>query len=147
MAWDEWEELKGTALARSSPQMQLNHVPIDPAEGTGTMVSDKPVWSKAGQDVGAACEDIDKALVALSGGQEGLTADFDCQTSGAQKLVHESWERYINSVSARCEKLATLFQKAGSDLLKTDEAIMIEIGNLKLEYADTPAVGGQGKRR
>ncbi|MET7568145.1 hypothetical protein ABZT04_06525 [Streptomyces sp. NPDC005492] len=147
MAWDEWEQLKAAAVERSSAQMQLNHVPDDPGGGTGTLVSHRPVWSKAGQDVGSLREGIDKALTALSDGQEGLGADFGCQTASAQKLVHDSWQRYVKDMRGRCEKLADLLQGAGSALLRTDESIMVEVGNLKVEYGDTPAVGGQDEGR
>jgi hypothetical protein len=47
-------------------------------------------------------------------------------------------------VSGRCGKLSGLLEKAGNDQLKTDESIVAEIGSLKVEYEDTPAVGGKG---
>jgi hypothetical protein len=148
MAWDEWEQLKTAAVERHTAKMQLNHVPPDPGgSGTGTLVSNKPAWSKAGQDVGSFRDDISKALGKLSDGQKGLGADAGCLTAGAQQDVHDSWERYVKSVGERCRKLAGLLEKAGNDQLKTDEAIMVEIGNLKVDYADTPAVGGQDTGR
>jgi hypothetical protein len=147
MAWEEWEQLKTAAAERHSTQMQLNQVPLDPGGGTGTLVSNKPAWSKAGKDVDAFREDISKAVGKLSDCQEGLGADAGCQTAGAQKDVYESWERYVKSVSGRCGKLAGLLEKAGNDQLKTDEGVMVEIGNLKVEYGDTPAVGGQDAGR
>lgn len=147
MAWDEWEQLKTAAVGRHTAKMQLNHVAPDPGGGSGTLVSNKPAWSKAGQDVGSFCDDISKALGKLSDGQKGLGADAGCLTAGAQQDVHSTWERYVKSVGERCGKLAGLLEKAGNDQLKTDEAIMVEIGNLKVDYTDTPAVGGQDTGR
>lgn len=147
MMWEEWEQLKTAAVERHTARVQLNQVPLDSSGGTGTMVSNKPAWSKAGQDVHSFREDIGKALGKLSDGQKGLGVDAGCRTAGAQKEVYDSWERYVRRVSGRCAKLADLLGKAGNDLLKTDEAIMVEIGNLKVEYGDTPAVGGQDKGR
>ncbi|WP_327318243.1 hypothetical protein [Streptomyces sp. NBC_01235] len=144
MAWDEWEQLKSAAAEQHAAQMQLNHVPLDPGGGTGTLVSNKPAWSKAGQDVGSLREDISKAMGKLTDGQKGLGEDAGCLTAAAQKDVHDSWETYVKNVSGRCGKLSALLEKAGTDQLKTDEAIEVEIGNLKVEYADTPAVGGKG---
>ncbi|MFI5796496.1 hypothetical protein [Streptomyces sp. NPDC051677] len=144
MAWDEWEQLKSAAAEQHAAQMQLNHVPLDPGGGTGTLVSNKPAWSKAGQDVGSLREDVSKAMGKLTDGQKGLGEDAGCLTAAAQKDVHDSWETYVKNVSGRCGKLSALLEKAGSDQLKTDEAIEVEIGNLKVEYADTPAVGGKG---
>jgi hypothetical protein len=144
VAWDEWEQLKSAAAEQHAAQMQLNHVPLDPGGGTGTLVSNKPAWSKAGQDVGSLREDISKAMGKLTDGQKGLGEDAGCLTAAAQKDVHDSWETYVKNVSGRCGKLSALLEKAGNDQLKTDEAIEVEIGNLKVEYADTPPVGGKG---
>lgn len=145
MAWEEWEQLKAAAIARDTTGTRLNQVPPEPGGDHGTLVSNKPAWSKAGHDVGAFRETIDKALGALSDGQSGLGADTGCLTAGAQKDVHDSWERYVKSVRQRCGKLAGLLQKAGNDQLRTDESVMVEIGNLKVAYGDTPAVGGPGR--
>ena len=143
MAWEEWEQLKSAAAEQHGTRMQLNHVPTDPG-GDGTLVSNKPAWSKAGQDVGSLRDDISKAMGKLSDGQKGMGEDAGCLTAAAQKDVHTSWETYVKNVSGRCGKLSGLLEKAGNDQLKTDEAIEAEIGNLKVEYGDTPAVGGKG---
>ncbi|MFD9436260.1 hypothetical protein [Streptomyces sp. NPDC060002] len=144
MAWEEWEQLKSAAADQHAAQMQLNHVPLDPGGGTGTLVSNKPAWSKAGQDVGSLRQDISKATAKLTDGQKGLGEDAGCLTAAAQKDVHASWETYVKNVSGRCGKLSGLLEKVGNDQLKTDEAIEVEIGNLTVEYGDTPAVGGKG---
>ncbi|HEY8987123.1 MAG TPA: hypothetical protein VIU15_47090 [Streptomyces sp.] len=141
MAWDEWEQLKGAAAERVG--MRLNSLPADSA-GSGTLVSNKPVWTKAGRDVGALREDVAKALGLLSGGQEGLGAEAGCVTAGAQKEVYDSWARYVKDVGGRCEKLGALLGKAGGDLQMTDESVVIDVQNLSLAYTDTPAVGGKG---
>ncbi|MFD9396322.1 hypothetical protein ACFWBB_37980 [Streptomyces sp. NPDC060000] len=144
MAWEEWEQLKSAAAEQHAAQMQLNHVPLDPGGSTGTLVSNKPAWSKAGQDIGSLREDISKAMANLTDGQKGLGEDAGCLTAAAQRDVHDSWETYVKNVSGRCGKLSGLLEKAGNDQLKTDEAIEVEIGNLTVEYTDTPAVGGKG---
>lgn len=144
MAWDEWEQLKSAAAERHGTQMQLNHVPLDPGGSGGTLVSNKPAWSKAGSDVGLIREDLSKVGVKLADGQKGIGEDAGCLTAAAQKDVYRSWETYVKNVGNRCGKLSGLLEKAGSDQLKTDEAINAEIGNMKVEYADTPAVGGKG---
>ncbi|QNP69688.1 hypothetical protein IAG44_09695 [Streptomyces roseirectus] len=141
MAWDEWEQLKGAAAERAGTR--LNSLPSD-AAGSGKLVSNRPVWTKAGQDVGALREDVTKALGQLSGGQQGLGADAGCETAGAQKQVYDSWARYVKDVGGRCEKLGALLGKAGSDLQKTDDSVLIDVQNLKVAYADTSAVGGKG---
>ncbi|MEV5876061.1 hypothetical protein AB0L75_17855 [Streptomyces sp. NPDC052101] len=146
MAWDEWEQLKAAAANGQGAHMQLNHVPPEPG-GSGTLVTNKPAWSKAGQAVGTLSSSITTALGKLTDGQKGLVAESGCQTSGAQKEVHDSWDRYVKAVSGRCTRLSDLLGKVGSDLLKTDESVKVEIGNLEVDYADTPAVGGQDKGR
>ncbi|MFF8025745.1 hypothetical protein ACFZDJ_32600 [Streptomyces sp. NPDC007896] len=145
MAWEEWEQLKTAAAERNSARMQLNHVPMDPGGAGGTLVSNRPAWAKAGEGVGSLREDIGKVLGKLADGQKGLGKDSGCLTAEAQKDVYGSWERYVRDVSGRCGKLAGLLEKTGNAQLATDEAVEVEIGNLKVEYADTPAVGGQAK--
>ncbi|MFG2882325.1 hypothetical protein ACGFYV_08375 [Streptomyces sp. NPDC048297] len=154
MAWEEWEQLKATAVERQSARMQLNHVLIDPG-GTssggggvpGKLRSDKAAWSTAGNDVGDLRDNAGKALTKLNDGQKGLGKDSGCLTAAAQREVHTSWERYVGDVSGRCEKLAGLLEKVGNDQLRTDEAIKAEIAKVKTEYEDTPAVGGQSRGR
>ncbi|MFI0976124.1 hypothetical protein ACH4SP_03740 [Streptomyces sp. NPDC021093] len=147
MAWEEWEQLKATTAEQHTTRMQLNQVDPGVAGDTGTLVSNKAAWAKAGQDIGSFQEGISTALGKLSEGQKGLVADAGCETAGAQKEVHDSWEAYVKSVSGRCGKLAGLLEKIGNDQVKTDQAVLAEIGGLKVEYGDTPAVGGDGKGR
>ncbi|MBK3575299.1 hypothetical protein JHN63_16050 [Streptomyces sp. MBT65] len=127
--------------------MQLNHVPMDPGGSGGDLVSNRRDWAKAGEAVGSLREDIGKAFGKLADGQKGLGEDSGCLTAAAQKDVYDSWETYVKSVSARCGRLSGLLEKAGSDQLRTDEAVEVEIGNLDVAYSDTPAVGGQEKGR
>lgn len=148
MAWEEWEQLKNAAADQHAARMQLNHVSMDPGGAAGgTLVSNKRAWSKAGEDVASLREGMSKALGRLADGHKGVGEDAGCLTAGAQKGVHDSWERYVKDVSGRCGKLSGLLVKAGNDQLKTDEAVGAEVGNLDVAYADTPAVGGQGKGR
>ncbi|WP_399930403.1 hypothetical protein [Streptomyces kanamyceticus] len=147
MAWEEWEQLKATAAARHTSEMQLNQAEPSPEGDLGTLVSNKAAWSKAGHDVGLLRESVSKALGALSDGQKGFGANTGCRTASAQRDVHDSWERYVKKVSRRCGNLAGLLEKVGNDQLKTDEAVMAEIGNMKVQYSDTPTIGGHSKGR
>ncbi|MGW5214659.1 hypothetical protein ACWEQO_26605 [Streptomyces sp. NPDC004051] len=147
MAWEEWEQLKTAAAERQSAQTQLNQVPVDPGGSTGTLISNKSTWTKAGADIGSLREDIGKATAKLKDGQSGLGSDVGCLAAAAQKDVHASWETYVKNVSGRCGKLSGLLVKAGNDQRQTDESVEAEIARLEVAYADTPAVGGQDKGR
>ncbi|MFE3269880.1 hypothetical protein [Streptomyces sp. NPDC059215] len=144
--WEEWEELKTTAAERRSARMRLNQLPADQGGAgapAGKLSSDKAAWSKAGEGVGSLRKDISRALAQLDDGQKSLGKDSGCLSAAAQRDVHDSWERYVKGVSACCDALAGLFEKVGNDQMRTDEAIEAEIAELKVQYADTPAVGGQ----
>ncbi|MBQ0827917.1 hypothetical protein [Streptomyces tagetis] len=147
MAWDEWERLKAAAADRTGTRTRLDQVPAERSGGTGDLISNKPAWTKAGTDIGSLCEDIGKATAQLKDGRTGLGADTGCLTAAARKAVHDSWETYVESVGGRCRKLSGLLVKAGDDQLRTDESIEAEIARLVVEYADTPAVGGQDRDR
>ncbi|MGW3336554.1 hypothetical protein ACWDCL_03575 [Streptomyces sp. NPDC001009] len=144
MAWSEWERVKAASVERQSAQMQLNGVPSD-AGSSGTLVSDRPAWAKAGNDVTALRDGMDKARGQLADGQEGLAKQAGCQTSGAQSDVFASWEKYVRKLGDRCAKLGTVLENAGKNELKTEEAIKAQIGTLRAAYADTPAAGRHGK--
>ncbi|MFB7595511.1 hypothetical protein [Streptomyces sp. NPDC056160] len=144
MAWSEWERAKDSAAHQRSSRTELNSVPSDPG-GSGTLVSDRPAWARAGHGVGSLGEGIGKSLGQLAEGQDGLGGTSGCLTAQAQKDLYDSWEKYVKKVSKRCEQLADVLVKAGNDELKTEEAIKAEIGNMKAAYADTAPVGGQGK--
>ncbi|WP_282796906.1 hypothetical protein [Streptomyces sp. CC224B] len=142
MAWEEWEQLKSDVAARHTTRMQLNQTePASPGD-SGTLVSDRPTWARAGHDVGSLREGIGRALTALAEGQNGVGSEGGCRTAAAQKEVHDSWQRYVKSVSRRCGRIAGLLEKVGNDQVRTDEAVMAEIGSLRVAYEDTPAVGG-----
>lgn len=147
MAWDEWERLKTAAAERHTAQLQLNQLPADPGGRAADLVSNRPAWTKAGTDIGSLREDIGKAQTKLKDGQTGLGSDSGCLTAAARKDVHDSWETYVRKVGERCGKLSGLLLKAGNNQLRTDEAVEDEIARLAVAYADTPAVGGQGKGR
>jgi len=151
MAWEEWEQLKSAAAGRGAANMQLNQLPGDqgptgsPAvPGSGDQLkSRKATWTKAGHDTDGLRTDISKALTKLNEGQHGLDTTSRCLTAAAQREVHASWQRYVTSMSKRCETLADILEKTGGDQLKTDDAVRAELDKLKATYKDTPAVGGQ----
>ncbi|MDQ0985487.1 hypothetical protein [Streptomyces sp. V2I9] len=153
MAWEEWERLKQDASEHQGTRMQLNQYEAGDGPGPGTssvtggVKSTKKAWNDAGAGVGALREAIDKAVGRLQEGQTGLGAADDCLTAGAQKAVHTSWDRYVKAVGKRCGSLKEILEKTGHDLLVTDEAVTAELNRIKVEYADTPAVGGQGTGR
>ncbi|MFC4326770.1 hypothetical protein ACFPC0_02735 [Streptomyces andamanensis] len=145
MAWNEWNQVKAAAVARQSARTELNGAPSAPGD-PGTLVSDRPAWSRAGHGVGALRTDLAKGLGQLADGQEGLGPgeDAGCLTAAAQQDVYGSWEKYLRKVSGRCGKLADVLERAGRDELRTEEAIKAEIARMKAAYADTPA-DGRGK--
>ncbi|WP_055693485.1 hypothetical protein [Streptomyces prasinopilosus] len=147
MAWDEWEQLKAAAAERHTAQTLLNRLPADPGGGAGTLLSNRRTWTEAGTDIGSLREDIGRARRKLKVGQAGLGKESGCLTAAAQKGVHVSWETYLENLGWRCGKLSDLLVRAGTDQYRTDESVEAEIAGLEAAYADTPAVGGQGKGR
>ncbi|WOX11437.1 hypothetical protein [Streptomyces sp. N50] len=155
MAWEEWEELKATAVERHSTRMQLNQLPADQG-GSGTssagtpsgkLRSDKAAWSKAAEGVGDLRDNTGKALAKLEEGQTGLDKGSGCLTAAAQKGVYDSWERRVKDIGELCDGLAGVLEKTGNDQLRTDEAIKTEIAKLKVHSEETPASGDSGKGR
>ncbi|MFD0315991.1 hypothetical protein [Streptomyces flavalbus] len=142
MAWDEWEQLKTAAAVRHTTQTRLGS-----GGGSGGLRSDKAVWGKAGTDVRELREDIAQALAKMADGQTGLGKAPGCLTAAAQREVCDSWSRYVKDVSERCDTLAELFEKVGNDQLRTDQAIKDEITKLRVQYEDSPSVGGQREGR
>lgn len=71
MAWEEWEQVKASAVDRQSALMRLNQLPADRG-GTstggpygppsGNLRSDKPAWSKAGQGISDLCSGLAEVL-------------------------------------------------------------------------------------
>ncbi|MET7622343.1 hypothetical protein [Streptomyces sp. NPDC005408] len=90
---------------------------------------------------------VSAALAKLEEGQTGLGTETGCLTAAAQGEVYDSWKRYAEDVSKRCGSLQKILEQVGHDLLMTDEAVKAEVDKLKVEYADTDAIGGQAKGR
>ncbi|MBD0420687.1 hypothetical protein AB0L35_36635 [Streptomyces sp. NPDC052309] len=154
MAWEEWERLKSAVAERHSAQMQLNQLPGDQGANSskgpgasGRLRSDKKAWSKAGEGVGDLRDNIGKALTKLGEGQTGLGKGSGCSTAVAQKGVYDSWERRVKDIGELCDGLAGVLEKAGTDQLRTDEAIKAEIARLKVGSEDASTTGGSGKGR
>ncbi|MEE1793091.1 hypothetical protein PUR28_20430 [Streptomyces sp. BE308] len=153
MAWDEWEQLKHEAAQRHGTQMQLNQYlpgdgPAAPSTSavTAGLQSNKQAWNKAGEGVGGLREGLGKALTRLTDGQQGADA-AGCLTAGAQKDVYSSWARYVRSVDERCGSVKEALERAGHDLLRTDDAVRGAFTAIDSRYADTHAVGGQAPGR
>ncbi|GAA3394955.1 hypothetical protein [Streptomyces roseoviridis] len=153
MAWDEWEQLKAEAAEGRSLSMRLNQLPADQGGGTPPggasedLKTDKRAWVKAGEGVSGLKGDVAKALSTLDGGQAGLGDTAGCQSAAAQKELYDSWKKYLNDVSGRCEALGGLLQSSGHDLSKPDQTLLGELNGLTAKYADTAPVGGQSGGR
>jgi hypothetical protein len=151
MGWDEWEQIKANVAARQSTGMQLNQLPPDQGASvsavTGGLKSSQKAWLTAGQGVGSLRKSVSTALTKLEEGQKGLGAETGCLSAAAQGEVYDSWKRYAVDVSKRCGSLQKILEQVGHDQLKTDEAVKAEVDKLKVEYADTGAIGGQAKGR
>ncbi|MFF5401434.1 hypothetical protein ACFY8K_06015 [Streptomyces misionensis] len=151
MSWDEWEELKAHAVTRSgSARMQLNHLPTaggggSSGGGPGLLKSDRKVWATAGGDITGLRTDVSTALGKLEHGQSGLGDGAGCESAAAQKELFESWKKYVGDVGGRCGKLGGLLERAGRDLSMTDGDVRAGLQEIKTEYRDTEAVGGQTK--
>ncbi|WEH33930.1 hypothetical protein PZB75_11450 [Streptomyces sp. AM 4-1-1] len=149
MAWDEWEEIKADVAVGRPTGMQLNQVPVDPALSTsavtGGLKSSKKAWVTAGEGIGSLRKGISSALVRLEDGQSGLGANPGCPSAAAQREVYDSWKRYVEDLSERCDSLQRILGQVGHDQLMTDEAVNAAFHTLQLTYADTDAVGGQAK--
>ncbi len=155
MAWEEWEQLKATAIDRHSARMQLNSLPMDPGGGgtssagtpSGKLRSDKKAWSAAGEGVGELRDTAGKALTKLEDGQTGLDKGSGCLTAAAQKGVYDSWERRVKDISELCDGLAGVLEKAGNDQLRTDQSIKAEIAKLRVRSEGGSVADGSGKGR
>lgn len=151
MAWDEWDELKSNAAAGGSERMQLNRAASEGGTPAGPasedLKSDKRAWVKAGEGVTGLKGGVGQALAKLADGQAGLGDTSGSRSAAAQKELYDSWKKYVGDVRARCDALGGLLQKAGHDLSKSDQAVKAELDRLKVQYADTEAVGGQTKEK
>ncbi|WP_051813142.1 hypothetical protein [Streptomyces sp. NRRL S-340] len=151
MPWDEWEQLKADAAARSSSaRMRLNHLSDagsggSSAGGADPLKSDRKVWATAGGDVTGLRTDVSTALGKLDHGQAGLGDGAGCESAAAQKELFESWKKYVGDVSGRCGKLGGLLERAGRDLSMTDGDVRAGLQKINTEYRDTETVGGQAK--
>jgi hypothetical protein len=149
MAWDEWEQLKAEAAARSgSTHTQINHL-ADPDGGggatssvTGGLRSTKAAWTKAGDSVGGQRDGLGKALTALKTGQRGLGETAGCLTAAAQRKVLTSWTHYAQGLDEKCGALQKVLDQTGHDLLLTDDAVRAALEQVDTTYKDTTAVGG-----
>lgn len=67
------------------------------------------------------------------------------ESAAAQSEVYQSWKTYLDKLSGRCTALQGKLERAGNDLLLTDDNIKGLFVELGKQYQDTPAVGGEGK--
>ncbi|MFD7337130.1 hypothetical protein ACFV98_14130 [Streptomyces violascens] len=140
----EWAQLKEAAAERASMRLASAG---GGDNGAGDLRSDRAVWNAAGNGVGLLAGSSKKALTGLDDGQQGLGADVGVESAAAQREVHQTWQKYLRALDGRCEGLQDLLSKAGSDHYKSDHEIESAVAALKVQYEDTPAVGGQDKGR
>ncbi|MFI1104975.1 hypothetical protein [Streptomyces melanogenes] len=138
----EWAQLKSGPAGGGS--MRLAGAGDGGGDGKGDVQSSKAAWTAAGTAVGELGGDLKKALTALETGQQGLVTG-GAESAAAQSEVYQSWKTYLDKLSGRCTELQGKLQRAGNDLLLTDENIKGLFVELGKQYQDTPAVGGEGK--
>ncbi|GGP86867.1 hypothetical protein GCM10010278_76850 [Streptomyces melanogenes] len=114
-------------------------------DGKGDVQSSKAAWTAAGSAVGGLSGDTKKALSGLETGQQGLGTGGGVESAAAQAEVYQSWKTYLEKLSGRCTALQGALERAGNDLLLTDDNIRGLFVELGKQYQDTPAVGGEGK--
>ncbi|MFC7305147.1 hypothetical protein ACFQVC_13060 [Streptomyces monticola] len=143
---DEWAELKQGAAARM--QLAGTGWSDNSGGGGGELRTSKAAWTKAGEGVNALRGDIKKALTRLGDSQKGTgQGGGEIASVGAQRELHDSWQRYLTDVSNRCGTLRDLFEKASAAESKNDEAVKDVFSAVRGKYGDTPAVGGSSKER
>lgn len=158
MSWqDEWEQHKAAAQRKSGagtggaqPDESGTRLagadgPPDSWSSRGKLKSSKAAWSKAGSDTGALAGNVRKSLATLAEKQTGSISGV--RTAAAQRKVYQSWKRYLEDVSKRCQAIEARMEKAGNDGYKTDEDINAAFAAMKKEYQDTDALGGAQKGR
>ncbi|WP_369374397.1 hypothetical protein [Streptomyces sp. cg36] len=136
---EEWARLKDGAAGGA--RMQL----AGAGEGKADVKSSKAAWTAAGSAVGGLGGELKKALTTLETGQQGLATGGRAESAAAQSEVYQSWQSYLDKLSGRCASLQGALQRAGNDLLLTDDNIKGLFVELGKQYQDTPPVGGEGK--
>ncbi|MFD9565391.1 hypothetical protein [Streptomyces sp. NPDC059994] len=140
---EEWAQLKGGPAGGGG--MRLAGTGDSGGGGKGDVQSSKAAWTAAGSAVGGLGGDVKKALTALETGQQGLGTGGGVESAAAQSEVYQSWKTYLDKLSGRCTALQGNLERAGNDLLLTDDNIRGLFVELGKQYQDTPAVGGEGK--
>ncbi|MEU1075174.1 MULTISPECIES: hypothetical protein [unclassified Streptomyces] len=141
---EEWAQLK-SGPSGGGGGMRLAHADDGGGGGQGDVQSSKAAWTAAGSAVGELGGDVKKALTALETGQQGLATGGGVESAAAQAEVYQSWKTYLDKLSGRCTALQGSLQRAGNDLLLTDDNIKGLFVELGKQYQDTPGVGGGGK--
>ncbi|WP_331748414.1 hypothetical protein [Streptomyces sp. NBC_00648] len=140
---EEWAQLKSGPAGAGG--MRLAGAGDSGGSGKGDVQSSKAAWTAAGSAVGGLSGDVKKALTALDTGQQGLGTGGGVESAAAQSEVYQSWKTYLDKLSGRCTALQGKLERAGNDLLLTDDNIKGLFVELGKQYQDTPAVGGEGK--
>lgn len=156
----EWAHIKAGAATDVSTRLAS-------ADGwgkggdSGGLRSDKKAWTAAASGVGTVKEIAKTARTELERGQKnrggfdplavlpviGPTAAPGSQCIAAQREVYQSWKRYLDDVTGRCDALKGRLEKAGQNHYKNDKAVQDAFEALEKRYEDTPQVGGQSRGR
>jgi hypothetical protein len=116
MAWDEWEQLKSAAAERHSVGMQLNHVPIDLADGkapTSNGQGDLKVSQQHLTKIGDLAFDLYNRLQregkVAEDSTDGAATDFSAQgfeLGGALTHVSTRWDSSLNDLLDACAHIS-----------------------------------------
>ncbi|EST23100.1 hypothetical protein N566_26140 [Streptomycetaceae bacterium MP113-05] len=92
--------------------------------GSGSMKSERKLWSRAAHDVSSLEGNLKQATEKLQAGQTGFGADVvtGFVTGAEQVAVHDTWKRYLDLIQRETGELAGKLEKAGNDHYKNDEA-------------------------
>ncbi|PNE34745.1 hypothetical protein AF335_05665 [Streptomyces eurocidicus] len=112
----------------------------------GGVKSSKNAWNTAGDGVGRLGGNVKQALTTLEQGQKGMGAQ-GVLSAAAQREVYQSWKHYLDGMTGRCAALQERLEKAGNHQYKGDQQITEAFDEMKKQYKDTPATGGQNAGR
>ncbi|GHJ32519.1 hypothetical protein TPA0910_69520 [Streptomyces hygroscopicus subsp. sporocinereus] len=156
----EWAQAKADASADVSTRL-ASADGWNSGGNAGGLRSDKKAWSAAASGVGTLKEIVKTALTELERGQKspegfdplavipviGPTVAPGSQCVAAQREVYQSWKRYLDDVTGRCDALKGRLEKSGQNHYKNDKAVQGAFEELEKRYKDTPRAGGQSRAR
>ncbi|GAA2456437.1 hypothetical protein [Streptomyces lavendulocolor] len=110
MAWDEWEQLKADASARSSSRMQLNEAPgAKGGGGQGDLTVNQQDLAAVGDSAFKLFEDLgrygrDAWSSSQTAAKDLTTQEFEL--GGALHTVQERWEKSLTTLLDACAHIS-----------------------------------------